>query len=506
MRLNNIVWGVVVVSAVVCTVEASVREPSLVAAVRQSNVAVVRDLLKQRTDPNVATADGTTALHWAAHQADVELVDILMDAGARATVANRFGVTPLALAAESGSAPVVARLLDGGADPNATSPAGETALMTAARTGNAVAIRALLTHGAKVDARERVRGQTALMWAASEGHSDAIKALLEGGAEIHARSHGPAPMEKIAPVSGYRDYSRKRRVDVFSPLLFAVRGGKTTAVRTLIEAGANVNDIVEDGTSALVVAIINAHYELAGVLVDLGADPNAAEQGWTALHQVVRSRSLNMNNVPVPVPTGRMSSMALTEKLLAAGADINARMTKQMNDGYENRMNRIGATPLMLAAKGVDAEMMRFLVAKGADPAIATEIGTTILMAAAGVEMKALGSDSGTNENALEAVKVALDLGLDVNAANRNGETALHGAAARGHNPIVQLLADRGAKFDVKNKTGCTPIKVANGEVGCSSSVAYRPETLELLRRLMTERGIPLDIRTAQETYSFGIK
>ena len=490
MRLT----ALLVLSVVATTVGAEARKAPLVDAVKAADAAAVRRMLSQQVDVNTPEVDGTTALHWAVHRDDLDTVDMLIRAGADVTAANRYGVTPISLACTNGSVPIIERLLEAGADPNSMLSGGETALMTAARTDSAAATELLIAHGADVNAREGTRNQTALMWAAAQGNAGVISELLNAGADIHARSTGPPASATRTGSTGvvFRDYSRRGRIDAFTPLLFAVRAGQIGAVRTLLEHGANVNDSAPDGASALVVAAVNAHWELAGLLLDEGADPTLADQGWTALHQVVRTRTLNIGQFPHPVPTGRMSSLDLTRQMIAAGADVDARVTKPIDDGYRGpRFSQIDATPFVLAAKGADYEMMRLLAVAGADLTLTNEHGTTVLMVASGVGMFYVNEDSGTNEDALEAVKVALEFGADVHAVDDKGDTALHGAAWRGSNDIVQLLVDRGARLDVQNKNGFTPLQVANGEEFTKAGLQRRPETVVLLRDLMTARGLP---------------
>lgn len=468
----------IVVFAVGSALALAQDDAALVDAVKRADPAAIRNLLARHVDVNAPEADGTTALHWAVHRQDLGTVDALIRAGASVTAANRYGVTPLALAAEGGSAPILERLLKGGADPNTVVADGQTPLMTAARTGNVDAIKVLLSYGADVRAHERWRGQTALMWAAAENNAGAARVLLEAGSEPSARSSGG-----------------------FTPLLFAVRAGHIDTAEVLWSAGANVNDTLPDGTSAVVLAVMNAHYEMAARLVKSGADPNAAEQGWTALHQLAWTRRPNKGFAnPGPVPTGRLSSLALVSELVAAGANVNAREAKEPKDGYRNLLGRAGATPFLLAAKSADVDFMRALLAKGADPRLPTFDRTTPLMAAAGVGIWAVGESPGTNEDALEAVKLTIELGGDVTAVNDYGYTALHGAVHRGANAVVQLLADKGAKLDatltksggggVGWKEGWTPLAIADGLFYANSFKRY-PETAALLRRLMQERGLP---------------
>ena len=485
------------------TAQDDVRTTRLVEAVKVSDISSIRAQLEGGADVNAPEPDGTTALHWAAHHGTVEVVDLLLAAGADVTVATRYGVTPLILACENGDAGVIERMLKAGADANLALPSGQTPLMTAARNGKANALEVLLAHGADVHAREPFRGQTALMWAATHGYPAAVEALMAGGADVSVKSRGPA-----TPVAGLDIYARPSRVtrlDEFSALLFAIQAGKIDASRVLIEWGANVNDKAPDGTSALVLAIANGHYELAAFLLDQRADPNAAEQGWNALVQVVRTKNPSIGQAPFLVTTGRMSPRELAEKLIAHGVDVDARITQRIRDRYRTHMNMVGATAYIMAAKAADAEMMRLLLAAGADPWVQTEAGRTASMVAAGIDMWYVDEDSGTTEDALEAVQVALDAGTDVNAINEDGDTALHGAAFRGSNEMVQLLVDRGAELDVENNAGFTPLMIANGDQRISCNLQRRPQTVELLTKLMTERGLSARVRSLDEKYGSGL-
>ena len=446
---------------------------TLLDVVKAGDAAAARTLLARGGDPNSGDADGSTVLHFAVENDETELIQALLAAGARARVANRHGITPLHLAATNGNATIVQRLIAAGADVNGVTPGSETALMMAARTGDPETIKALLTHGAMVDAKEGWRGQTALMWAATENNAAAIRLLVEAGADVKTKSTGGS----------------------FTAFLFAVRGGHIDAARALLDSGANVNERLSDGMSALVLALYNAHFELAAFLLDRGADPNAAEQGWTALHQVAWSRRPNRGfNMPGAVPTGRIDSLELVRKLVAKGANVNARMTKEPRDGNRNMLNRIGATPFVMAAKSADLPLMRVLLESGADPKIKTNDGTSALMAAAGVGVYGPGESPGTHEEALEAVKLAYEAGGgDVNDVNRDGETALLGAVYRGGAvPVIQFLSDKGAKLDVANKKQWTPLLAAEGVVYASSGIRRYPEAAALIRKLMREKGLPI--------------
>ncbi len=501
--LRAAVWTAGLLAA--AGVSAAPPELALIEAAKTGDRRAAGRLLASGADPNTAQPDGTTALHWAAYRDDPALVDLLLRGGAAVGAANRYGVEPLSLAAARGHGAVVARLLAAGADPHAAQPGGETALMSAARAGSERAVEALLAAGADVNAAEETRGQTALMWAAGEGHADVVRLLLRAGADLDARSHGPAA---AAAAGGAGTYTRRvERIDAFTPLLFAVRAGRSAAVEALLAAGADVNQTASDGTSALVMAAANAHWELGALLLDAGADPDAAAQGWPALHQVVRTRNLNIGFFPHPEPTGRLSSLGFARLLLARGADVDARITQPIVDGFRNFWTQTGATPMLAAAKGADAAMMRLLAEHGADVSLANARGTTPIMAACGVEMFNPDEDSGTNAEALEAFEVALALGGDVSAANDDGDTPLHGAAWRGANDIILRLVEEGAELHVENRRGYTPLEIANGEEeGRVANINIRPWTVTLLQDLLRERGLPWELQRGQERYAFETK
>jgi ankyrin repeat protein len=452
-------------------------------AAEKMDRAAVRTLLKQRVDVNAPQVDGMTALHWASYQDDLETASLLVRAGANVKAGNRYGVTPLSLACTNGNSAMVELLLKAGADPNGALPGGETALMTASRVGSLGSVKALLARGAAVQHHDERRGQTALMWAAAEGHADVAEALIEAGADV-----------------------RLRLSSGFTPLLFAVREGRINVVRLLLKAGADVNEAVPAegrsrrgyggrmppvGATPLHVAVTNAHYELAAYLLSEGADPNAALPGYTALHAITAVRKPGVgDNDPAPEGSGSMSSTELVKKLVAHGADVNARMTKRANLS-NTRLNEIGATPFMLAALTADAELMRTLAALGADPLLPNVDGSTPLMAAAGLAARSPGEDAGTESEVVEALQVALDLGADVNAIDKNGETAMHSAAYKNLPMAVRFLAAKGAKIDIwdrPDKFGWTPLAIA---------VGYRfgnfkpsPVTEAAIREVMIAAGV----------------
>lgn len=477
-------------------VHAELHTTALVEAVSKADLQTLRARLRAGANANEVLPDGSTALHWAVERGDQAAVDVLLQAGANAKATTRYGVTPMSLAALDGHAGIITSLLKAGADANTMLPEGETALMTAARTGRADAVRVLLAHGAKVDAREELRGQNALMWAAAQDNAEVVRVLLEAGADIRAKTSTVSKGNDRASESG-NTFGAPPPTG-FTALLFAVRAGSLNAVRALLDAGADVNTELSDGESALLLAAANAHWDVANLLLDRGANPNAAKAGWNALHQAVRTRRMNIGfGLPGPIPTGTTDSVDVIRKMIAKGANVNARMTRNgMRDGQRNRLNRLGATPFFLAAKVTDVEVMKILLDAGAKASVPIADGTTPLMVAAGLQQWNPGEDGGSlpgqEPEVLEAVRICVERGNDVNARNDRGETALHGAAYRGVNAIVEYLASKGATLDVKDEHGWTPLAVANG-LSYSDFYKEQVHTAALLKKLMQAQNLPTD-------------
>ena len=447
-------------------------------AAEHSDRAAVRELIAQGAAVNAAQIDGMTALHWAAYNNDLQTAQLLIGAGANVEAVNRYGVSSLSLAATNGNAEMIKALLDAGADANTVRLGGETVLMTAARTGKADAVRILLANGADPNQTANNDGQTALMWAAAEGHAEAVQELSRGGADLNTRLP-----------SG------------FTAMFFAVRNGRMAVARTLLELGVDVNQKIEPagrvrrgpaaGSTLLHMAAGNGHFELAAMLLDAGADPNAAEPGYTVLHKLAEVHKAPGGDYdPAPQGSGDMSLMAFVEYIVEKGADVNARMTENVNIGGV-RMNHLGMTPFLLAAQQADAEYMRKLADLGADPNLTNDENSTALMIAAGIGTRSPGEDAGTEEEVVEALQAALDLGADINAVNDKGETAMHGAAYKNAPAAVTFLAEKGADINVwhtKNSAGWTPLIIARGYRW--GNFKPSPPTIEALSQVMLERGV----------------
>ena len=499
MRLRSLsgLWLTSVLSA--ASLGAASGPAPLADAVQHRDKQAVLSLLQAHADVNAPQNDGATALHWAAYLEDAETTALLIRAGARVNVTNEYGITPLALAASNGNAAILDQLLKAEADPRIPVRAGETPLMLAARAGKVDAVNVLLEAGADINAKETWNGQTPLMWAAAAGHGPVVRTLIDHKADITIRSGSGA-----------------------DALLFAARHGDIGSVRALLAAGADVNGKRPDGATPLLVAIINGHEDLVDFLLDKGADPNAEGGSIELTVQGVRAHAKEIefkrptireqlksvssegggqnNTFGKPLQAVvhvanwhisdhfvvvKLDRLRVIKSLLAHGAYVNGRNTfmEPRWSGARYRRELVGATAFLFAAKAADVEVMRLLLEHGADPRINTDLNITPLMAAAGISW-ASNQDRASEAQVLEAVKLLVEeQHLDVNFANDLGETAMHAAAYRGANGVVQYLFDKGARLDVMAKDGRTPLIVAQG-VEYGNSFAAQPQTAELLRKL----------------------
>jgi ankyrin repeat protein len=431
----------------------------LIDAARNGDSEAVRRLLQQKTDVHGAEPDGTTALHWASYRDDGESAELMIRAGANVNAANDLGATPLWAASLNGSAEMVRRLLRAGANPNAALLLGETPLMVAARSGNANVVEQLVGRGADVNARA-ARGQTALMWAVAQKHPAVVKVLLAHGAEIHARSNAWSQVEAVSP-HGHPEYNRAIPYGQNTPLMFAARVGDLASARLLVAAGANVNDQDARGVSVVVLAAHSGFIELVEFLLERGADANSDAAGFTALHAAIMRRDEQ-----------------LVRTLLRHGADPQARLktwtpTRRQSSDFHFEPELVGATPVWLAARFAQPAVVRMLVERGADPLFVHRServvdgpagkayerrydATTALMAAVGMGGGGVAwippERSQREALALETVKLAVELGVDVNARNTDGRTALDGARALKYETVVSYLLEKGARPGITPK------------------------------------------------------
>ena len=490
-KQRNGMWLALPLLLIGAMVTSAAPAPEVADAVRTRNASALQSLLKQRADVNAAQPDGTTALHWAAHWNDAETVNLLLRAGANAKAVNRYGATPLSEAVSAGSPAMIQSLLNAGADPKTlTTEDGETVLMTAARSGNIDVVRILLDRGADVNAKESYKGQTALMWAAAERHPDVVKLLLDRGADWKMRSSDrETRLPRLSAASSVTPMARGG----FPALLYAAREGVTETAQVMVDGGVDLNYGDVDGTTALTVSILNKQYSFAKFLLDHNADPNIVDaSGRTALYAIVEARNEDWTTLPERKTTDALPRLGIVKLLLAHKANPDTALNKRLpgKSGMDSGDTTLGAgaTPLMRAARSGDAPAMRLLLAAGADPKLATRDGTNALMLAAGVGYRDKNT-KGTESEALEALKVALAAGLDLHEANTKGENAMHGAATRGADTIVQFLVDSGARLNVKTKQGFTALDIAMGKNSIAQLPVPKDSTVALLRKLGALEG-----------------
>lgn len=431
----------------------------------------VKDLVEQESI-NAVQPDGMSALHWAVFKNHIPTLKLLISNNADVNLQNRYHITPLVIACENGFAETVELLLNANANVNHQLPGGETPLMIASLVGSKSLVEQLISHKADVESTER-RGQTALMWAAAKGNVEAVASLLSAGAEKNTTTK-----------TG------------FTAMFFAARNGHLNVVKHLAEAGVDINLAMQPsssggrspkkGTSALMLAVGSGHYELAMWLVKHGANPNDQRSGHTPLHALSWIRKPNrgegVDGDPSPRGSGNLTDLQFVRAIVAAGADVNL----QLKNGKSGRavLSHKGATPFLLASKTADLPLLELLLQLGADPLIPNSEGCTPLMACAGIGVRAVGEEAGTEPEVINTLEFLIKHGAEVNTVDQNRETAMHGAAYRCFPEVVNFLADQGADaslWDHKNKSGWTPVMIAQGHR--PGSFKPSPETVAALRK-----------------------
>jgi len=502
-----------------CAASADGDYPTLADAAMNRDGAAVRALREERADANALGTYGTPALHWLVRVEDRATASLLLDAGADPNLRNALGVAPLHLAIANRDLATVELLFEAGADAMLLDQAGETPLMLAARTGGAAIAARLLAAGAPVDARDADYDQTALMIAAREGHADVARLLLGAGADVDAATRAGAVPAFRRPADnagskgigiirgGWPEHGMRPPVPgAKTPLLYAARRGDLAVTRLLVEGGADLELADADGVTPLLSAILNAsiavargaasaqeHLAVARYLVERAANVNAADwYGETPLWAAVDIRNLDVNGPQRDNGVDRAAALELIAVLLARGAEPNARTREFPPErrfltplGSLSWVDFTGQTPFLRAALAGDVTVMRLLLEHGADPAIATRAGTTPLMAAAGVNWVFNQTFDEGPAALLDAVVLTHSLGNDVNATNSMGLAAIHGAANRGSNDIMEFLAAHGAKLDVADRHGRTPLVWAEGVFLATHPPQRKPETVALLERLL---------------------
>lgn len=481
----------------------------LAEAARREDRAAIRTLLAQKAEVNAPLADGSTALHWAVQADDLETVNLLLEAGANVRLANRFGVTPLHVATSNGNSAILARLLRAGADPDARDASGETLLVMAVRAGNLDSVASLVERGASVNALDTATKQTPLMWAVRSNQAAAAKLLIEHGAEVNAATRVGATPPWTPPNAGGGSHglgiirggwpergSRAAVPGAMTALLYAARDGHLPLARLLLDARADVNLADANAISPLLMAITNDHMDVARLLVERGADVNAADfWGRTPLFSAVeiRNRDYTRGNEH---GIDRAAALEMVKLLLDRGANPNAR-TKEIPPirrwvtslGDLTWINMIGQTPFIRASMSGDITTMRLLLERGADPKITTVGGTTALVTAAGGNVAVQQSFVESRESSMQAVKLCLELGIDVNAANETGFTAVMGAANKGWDDILEVLLQAGGRLDVADAQERTPLRWAKGEFIALHPPEEKSSTVALIEKYTKERA-----------------
>jgi uncharacterized protein len=471
-------------------------ELSLIEAAKSGNRSAALTLIDQRFNVNAAAPDGSTALLWAAHNGDPELVASLLKAGADAKARNQFGATPMSEAAFVGNIAILETLLKAGADPDSPGADGQTALMLVARTSNVEAARLLIEHGAHVNATEKQKEQTALMWAAAESQPAMVRELIAHGADVNAREHVNEDVAQVSPEPRAQHLS----YGGLTAMLYATREGCLSCVQALTDGGAKLDMTDPESVTPLIEAITNAHFDVAKYLIAKGAKVDKWDWwGRSPLYCVV-----DMNTIPhggrADGPSlDETTPLEIIEQLLNAGANPNLQLKllppyrSVGADRGVDIMLSIGVTPLLRAAKALDAPAIKLLLARGALVNLPNNRGITPTMAAAGVgsvdaDTRGVYTTPDVQQRSLASLELLLGAGGEVNATEARGQTPLHGAAFWGWNEVVQFLVDHGANVNATDRQGKTPVDSALGKAGGNSRGGQRidvhEDTAALLKKL----------------------
>jgi uncharacterized protein len=488
------------VGGMLLTVDMAQAESLLADAIQQGNNRTAQELLQTGVDVNEAQNDGSTPLLWAVYQVDEPLVTALLSREADPDRANNFGASPLSEAARLANTNIVEQLLKAGADPDAANADGQTPLMLAAFNGSVEVARALVAKGADVNSIEQWTGQTALMWAAARNHPEMAKFLIESGADVHKRAtHFDWSSQMTSEPRG-----QYRPSGGLTPLLYAARSGCLACVQAIMEAGADPNLPSPDGVTPLLVAIDNFHFNVANYLLDEGANPHAFDWwGRTPLYLAIDVRSIEAPERRLE-QAGKDAALALARRLLDAGAYVDAQMNFHRpgvgggNGRYSDELLSTGTTPLLRAAVGHDAEAARLLLSYGAEVDLPNIFGITPLLAVSGIATpRGMLSDgtvfpeSNIEDLVIETLEVLLEAGADINAVvtdttsntavwprhasitNRQGQTAIFGPGKWGWMKVAEFLVKHGAKVDVVDFYGKTPMDSAMGLAGGEQEEQY---------------------------------
>ncbi|HEY6453816.1 MAG TPA: ankyrin repeat domain-containing protein [Steroidobacteraceae bacterium] len=454
-------------------------------------------LVDGNADVNARQDDGTTALHWATYHDDLALIRRLLKAGAKANVANDYGSTPLAEAAERADPQALRALLEAGADVESPNAQGQTALMTVARTDIVEAAKVLVAHGAKVNASEKWRGQTALMWASAQGRAAMVQFLIAHGAEVNARETVRQWPRRVSA----EPRPQNRPLGGLTALLFAAREGCAACATALVKGHADIELADPEGITPLIMAILNAQFDTAAVLIKAGANVNTWDiWGRAPLYSAVDYNTTPRGGRPDRPSSDKTTALEVIDMLLKAGAnpDMQLKLFPPYRSLGQDRggdgMLTVGTTPLIRAAKAGDSASIQLLLAHGARPDLPNSLGITPLMAAAGIGSTTIDIRARfrNERKCIASAKLLLAKGVEVNAVNNNGQTALFGAAQSGWNDFVQLLADHGALLAAKDRFGSTPLDFAAGKVGTSGRPGVggagevHKDTVALLTKLAT--------------------